>query len=262
MPDAEIQTFNGAISIWYADHRRDDRHDHHREPDKPTLLLIHGAAGSHLDWSIGLRKRNGVVPDLPGHGKSSGSGYDSVAAYAADMIAFMDALKLDRAVIAGHSMGGAIAQTMALDYAERVRGLILIGTGAYLPVNPTILRVREAQAEVGTLLKKWFWAKETPENIRQRGYELFMQTPAEVTYGDYVACNTFDVRDRVGEIQAPTLVIGGAADKMTPPAYSEFLAANIPNATLVLIPDGSHMMAIEQPERVVGTVDEWLKERS
>lgn len=251
MPNAEIQTLNDGINLWYADHRR--------EPDQPTLLLIHGAAGSHLDWSIALRKRNAIVPDLPGHGKSGGGGRTSVAAYAADMIAFMDALKLNRAVIVGHSMGGAIAQTMALEYADRVRGLILIGTGAYLPVNPAILRVREAQAEVGTLLKKWFWAKPVPETIRERGFELFMQTPAEITYGDYVACNTFDVRERLGDIHAPTLVIGGMADKMTPPSYSEFLAANIPNATLALIPDGGHMVAIEQPERVVSAVYDWLK---
>lgn len=250
MPTVEIQSNTIPINIWYADHRR--------ETDPPTLLLIHGAAGSHLDWSAALRKRNALVPDLPGHGKSGGAGHDSVAAYAADMVAFMDRMGLDRAIIAGHSMGGAIAQTMALDFPDRVRGLILIGTGAYLPVNPEILRVKDAQAEVGALLKKWMWAKSVPETIRQRGFELFMQTPADVTYGDYVACDTFDVRTRLPEISAPTLVIGGTADKMTPLAYSESLADAVPNATLVTIPDGGHMMALEQPERVADAVDTWL----
>lgn len=250
-----IETSRGAI--WFADHRSVSSSD---ETLRYPLLLIHGAAGTHLDWPIGLRKLNSVVPDLPGHGKSQGQGHQHVGEYAADMIALLNALDIPQAVIVGHSMGGAITLTLALDYPDRVAGLVLIGTGAHLPVNSLILdRVRDSQAEVGGLFKKWFWAKDVPDEIRQRGFELFMKTNPQVAYGDYVACSGFDVRDRLGEIRQRTLVIGGTADKMTPLSYAEFLAANIPNAQLVTVEGGGHMMAIEQPGVVVEAVRTWLK---
>lgn len=247
------QTPNGRI--YFADHRRvDSRY--------MPVLLIHGAGGSHLDWSAELRRlpeANAIAPDLPGHGKSPAPGRRSVEAYAADIVGLMDALDLPKAIIAGQSMGGAIAQMMALDYAARVAGLILIGTGAKLSVHPDILnRVLEYQDEVAALLKDWYWAENTEDHLREGTYQQLMATPAEIIHGDYAACNQFDVRERLSQIAAPTLVIGGTQDRMTPHKYSVYLQEHIPDAQLFSVEGGGHMMVLEYPRVVASAVREWL----
>lgn len=244
-----IETAHG--TVYYADHRRGD---------VLPLLLIHGAAGTHLDWSIQLRKLNTVVPDLPGHGKSVMTGRTTIEAYTDDIIALMDALNLSSAAIGGQSMGGGIALMLALSYPERVRGLVLIGTGARLTVSPTILdRILTEQASVGQMLKTLLWGKHTEQRIRDLGYAQFMKTPAEVVYGDYLACHQFDVQHRLSEIKAPALIFGATEDQMTPMKRSETLAEHLPNAELIRVENAGHMMSLEQPTIVVEAVKTWME---
>lgn len=242
--------------LYLADHRKTD------SPYRP-VLLIHGAGGSHLDWPAGLRRlpqANAIALDLPGHGKSDPPGRSSIDAYAQDVIALLDALELDRVILAGHSMGGAIAQTLALSTPQRVAGLILVGTGARLRVHPDILdRVRTEPEAVAALLKDWMWGPGTPDEMRQIGYQQMLQTPPDVTYGDYLACNGFNLMDRLGDIQAPALVIGGSEDRMTAPKYAEYLRDNIPRAALIMVEGGGHMMALEQPAVVLAAIERWLE---
>jgi pimeloyl-ACP methyl ester carboxylesterase len=246
-----IETERG--KFYYADHRQDDT---------PPLFLIHGAGGTHLDWSIQLRKLGTIVPDLPGHGKSEPPGRTTIDAYADDIIALMNALNLPSAVIGGQSMGGGIALMLALQYPERVRGLVLIGTGAKLRVSPAILdRLLTEQASVGEMFKTMLWGKHTDQRIRDLGYEQFMKTPAEVVHEDYLACNQFDVRDRLSEIRIPALVFGATEDQMTPMKWSEYLAENIAQAQLIRVENAGHMMGLEQPVVVVEAVKRWIEER-
>jgi pimeloyl-ACP methyl ester carboxylesterase len=107
-----------------------------------TLVLVHGAGGTRLHWPAELRRLPEATVytlDLPSHGRSLGKGCDTIAAYADSVAAFSHAVGIKQAVIVGHSMGSAIAMTMALDFADHVAGLVLIATGARLRVAPTIL---------------------------------------------------------------------------------------------------------------------------
>jgi pimeloyl-ACP methyl ester carboxylesterase len=250
-----IETVRGAI--YCADHRRDTPHS--------PLVLVHGAGGSRLDWPGTLRRlpeTRVIALDLPGHGKSPGPGKTRIADYAADVVALLDALEIPQAVIAGHSMGGGVAQMIGLDYADRAAGLVLLGTGAKLRVHPNILdRILTAQESVALLLKDWYWSEEADDSLRMLTYRQIMETPPEIVHGDYVACDAFDVRERLAEIRAPVLVIGGTADKMTPYKYSIYLQQHIPGAALVTVEGGGHMMTLEQPEFVGEAVHEWLAER-
>ncbi len=241
--------------LWYAARRVEGS-------PYPPLVLLHGAAGSHLHWPGELRRLPAatvLVPDLPGHGRSDGPGRQSVEAYAAVVLEFLDALGIRRAIIGGHSMGGAIAQMLALDSPRRVAGLILLGTGARLRVHPDILNhVLDDPPGVYDLLLKWMWAEGTPESTLRLGRQQMAANDPQTVHGDFIACNTFDVMGRVGEIAAPTLVIGGTADRMTPLKYSEYLADHIPAAEMVTVEGGGHMMALEQPQVVAQAVSSWL----
>ncbi|MBI5669639.1 MAG: alpha/beta hydrolase [Chloroflexi bacterium] len=248
-----IETTNDPI--WYADHR--DRTTH-----LPVTLFIHGAGGSHLDWSAELRRlpeANAIVPDLPGHGKSPGTGRQSISAYASDMIALLDALKIDRAFIAGHSMGGAIALMLALNYPDRVRGLILIGTGAKLAAHPILLNASADKEKAVEMILNGYWGT-SPEydQLRRLSRKHLLEFDANVMQGDYIACNTFDVRDQLGRITQPALVIGATDDAMTPLKFSTYLHDNLPNAELVTVQGANHMMALQQPQFVADAVRTWL----
>ncbi|RMF79585.1 MAG: alpha/beta fold hydrolase [Chloroflexi bacterium] len=250
-----IETANG--TMWFADHRDATAH-------RPVTVMIHGAGGTHLDWPAELRRMpeaNAILPDLPGHERSPGEGRTTVAGYASDIIALLDALKLERAIVAGHSMGGAIAQTLAVNHPDRLRGMILIGTGAKLGVHPDLLKALKAMTgEALDIIMDWYWGGDLGEieQIRRLTRKRLAAISPRVIAGDYAAANNFDIRDHLHRIKTPTLIIGGTADKMTPFKYSEYLHEHIANSTLVKIEGGGHMMMLEQPKAVADAVQRWL----
>jgi len=244
-----------AGTLYFSDHRKADA------AYVPTIL-IHGAGGSRLDWPSPLRRlpeANAIAVDLPGHGRSAGPGRATVEGYADVIRVFMDALDIPRAVICGHSMGGAITQMLGLTHPERVAGLILVATGAKLSVHPDILeQVQADKGAVAQVLKDWLWGDNATNAMRQQGFEQLMQLSAETIYNDYLACNRFDVRNRLGELAMPTLILSGTADRMTFHKYSVYLRDQIKHSTLVPIDGGGHMITLEYPQQVAGAVREWL----
>ena len=132
---------------------------------KPAVVLIHGAGGDHLHWPHNVRrlgKYQVLAPDLPGHGKSQGIGEQNISHYANAITDWMHDIALPKAVIVGHSMGGAIAQTIALENPEVVQGLVLVGTGAKLPVNPGLLESLSIPAsfpKAMELILRWLFSK-------------------------------------------------------------------------------------------------------
>ncbi|MBI1277829.1 MAG: alpha/beta fold hydrolase [Anaerolineaceae bacterium] len=251
-----LETANG--SMWYADHRDPTLH-------RPVTLVIHGAGGTHLDWPAEIRRMpelNAIIVDLPGHGKSTGVGRSSISAYASDMLALLDALKLQKVILAGHSMGGAIAQMIALQHPERVIGLILIGTGAKLGVHPDLLSgmVNETTRTISALVSMYYG---TPvnENLQRRSQQRLSEFSPITLYNDYVACNAFDLRQQINQIHVPTLIIGGSDDKMTPFKFSTYLNEQISGSRLEKIEGGGHMMMLEQPELAAEAVHKWLLEQ-
>ena len=227
-----------------------------------TMALVHGAGDNHLAWPAQLRRVDGVTVyalDLPGHGKSGGKGRSSVGDYVEVVRGCLDALGVERAVITGHSMGGAIAQQFALSFPARTAGLILVATGAKLRVTPQILNsiLTDTEATLD-LVTRFAWGPNAPEPMVQLGRAQMAETPPEVIAGDYAACDAFDVRERLGQITAPTLVVGGTADQMTPFKSAEFLAARIPGAKLAKIEGAGHMVMLEEPELVAQHVEQFL----
>ncbi len=248
------------------------------------LILIMGFGGGRHAWFFQTRafkKYYKVITfDNRGVGKTDkpSSPY-TMRAMADDTIGLMDYLGIDRAHILGFSLGGMIAQEVALNYPERVRKLILAST----------LAGREGEMrEITSEILKAFGLREDflEEDIRSVDITKFMRTLLAVAFNmrlyrivflvpiakfyarlvDFkgligqlaagASCNTLD---RLHTIEAPTLVITGTGDRAAPPRSSDVIASRIPNAKLVKVEGGSHGFIMEMPGRFNKEVLDFLK---
>ena len=232
------------------------------------VVFIHGSGDSARIWRLQMEElgkdQQVAAIDLPGHGERADTFPENAtvqdyAKVAHDII--QDELQLDHPIIAGHSLGGAIALTMALEYSAELRGLILIGTGARLRVHPSLLEAAQAtplqakrqltelgvtQGNVGTISQTVLNEQVTPG--------------PSILYRDLAACNAFDCIAHMHEISLPTLIICGADDRLTPVKYSQFLHDHMKSSTLRVIPKAGHYVMREQPEQVSQAIMEWLEE--
>jgi pimeloyl-ACP methyl ester carboxylesterase len=229
----------------------------------PPLLLIHGAGGQHTNWPPQLRRlglARAFASDLPGHGRSEGPGCRSIAEYAARLLALMDALGVDSFIPVGHSMGGAIALQLALGAPDRVARLVVVSAGASLPVGGDLIRLvqEDFKAAVGAIVERAY-GPAADDDLKRLGRRMLSQTPSDVLLGDYLACRAFDVSARLGEVGAPVLVVGGAADRMAPPELSAALAERLPRADLHLVEGAGHMLPVEYPDKLAGLIRDWLE---
>lgn len=243
--------------------------------DRPALVFVHGAGSSAADWPYQWQQ-TGIPPsrgeprwltdypryflDLPGHGRSQPPARATIDDYAADVAAFVRAVGIQRAVIVGHSMGGAIALMVGLMQPENLAGLVVLGSGPTMPVSDAILDGLRADFDqtVG-LIQKFSWRKEARPLYREVATQHMLAAGPEVVYGDFAACNAFDITERLGEIRVPVLVVGSTSDRMMPLAQSEALAAAIPGSQLAVIEDGGHFMMTERTGPVTDCLLDFLR---
>jgi len=185
----------------------------------------------------------------------------SITTYTQALVNWLDAVDLHSAVLIGHSMGSAIALSLALNHPGRVLGLGLVGAGARLRVAPELLEQASNQTTflnaVNTLISRSF-SVHAPTRLTELAGRRMAETRSSVLYGDFLACDEFDVRERLGELRQPTLIVCGAEDQMTPVRHAQFLANGIPQAALKLIPNAGHMVMLEQPQAVATAIGEFV----
>jgi len=240
-------------------------------PDAPVLVL-----GPSLGTDLGLfdaqahelADRHRVLRyDLRGHGGSPVvPGPYSVADLADDVVHLLDGLGIDRFAYAGVSLGGAIGLQLAVTVPDRVERLIVMASAARFPDPPSwkarAERVRAEGTEflVPSRIGAWVtpaFAESHPEET-ERLLGMLRATPRE----GYAACcetiETFDLRDRLSTIIAPTLVIAGADDPATTPDTVRGIADGIPGARFVVVPAASHLVSAEQPAVVTAEIRQFL----
>ena len=246
-----------AAGLYYFAHQADNA-------TRPPVVLIHGAGGHHLYWPPQVRRLHDqriFTVDLPGHGKSTGLGHQTIEDYSGEIIEFLKALKLNAAILIGHSMGGAISLKAALQFPKRVLGLGLVGSGARLRVNSTLLHSASNPAtfaESTRLVTDLSFSPNANPRLKELAMQRMTETRPSVLYGDFLACDAFDVRNRLSTISVPTLILCGAEDKMTPVKNSVYLRDNIPGARMEILPGAGHMLMLEQPDRVAELLADFL----
>lgn len=237
------------------------------------VVFIHGAGDSATVWEKQTAhffgEHRALAVDLPGHGaRTAEAGLESHEANAAEVCRIMDREGVSKAVVAGHSMGGAVALLMALDHPERVGGLVLVATGARLKMRPDFIEQarKTAQAfgssvpsETHIIPVEQMVDPAVPSEVVAWLKARIGNASAQATYADFLANNGFDVMARLGSIRCPTLVVGGSNDRMAPRKFAEFLANAIAGARLEVLEPSGHYPHVEQEQRFNATLDTFLK---
>jgi len=174
----------------------------------------------------------------------------------------IDSLNLEKVILCGHSLGGAIAQSYYLFNQKKVEGLILIGSGARLRVRPQIFESlkNNFQAYLESIKAGAFYRK-TDKKIMNAFIKEVEKTTPEVVYTDFSICDQFDVFSDIksGKIKIPCLIICGQDDKLTPPKYSIFFHDNIKGSDFTTIKDAGHMIMLEKPEEVNQSIEKFIQ---
>lgn len=256
------EVVNG-INVYYETHGRGE-----------SLILVAGMGADHRSWFPQVRDfaRHFTVITFDGRGIGKTDrppglyGFDTLAA---DVVGLLDHLSLDRAHVLGESLGGIVAQEIAIGYPQRVRRLILanstVGRGGDMQPHPALMKaygrrdgVTEtgfdpARVNVGRAMRAHI-ALSFNSRIRRVFYMLMATLyvrPSEFRgmTEQMQAISSHTTVDRLYLIQSPTLVITGTKDRLVPPAMSDILASRIPNARLVKVEGGSHALHVEMKRR-------------
>lgn len=232
--------------------------------DKPALILVHALGLDHRMWREVIPCLTGrfrvIAYDLRGHGAAAGAPVaKGLATYSGDLLALLDCLKIDGAHVVGLSLGGSIAQELALNTPRRLRSLTVVASTAW-PFDAFAERARAAgrdgmAAQIIPSLTRWF----RPEDLAQGGWAVrYARGAVESAFvSDWVAgwhaLATITTGERLCQIRVPTHVIAGERDASTPPQLMKRML-DIPGATYSEIPGAPHMVSLTHPKPLAETI--------
>jgi 3-oxoadipate enol-lactonase len=228
-----------------------------------VVLFLHGVGGGAQSWypqinSFAL-KYQAAAWNMPGYGKSILSGGMSFSGLAAALLALLDDRSWTKIHLVGHSMGGMVAQEFALDHQDRLHSLTLSATSPafgrpdgdfqkkFIDARLAPLAAGETMADLARELVETMMSDEADPNGRQLAYDCMANVP-ENTYRAAVECIvSFEQRANLPNIRVPTLVLAGETDTNAPAPMMEKMAAKIPGARFVCLPELGHLANLEDP---------------
>ena len=239
--------------------------------DGPTVVLLHGWTCNRRFWEPQIEALSTdhrvLAPDFRGHGGSDVpiNGY-TLARLAEDVHEMMWALDMAPAVVVGHSMGGMVAQQLAVSHPEDLSALVLVATAAADPDGQLISgRIASDAVEAGysdaflRYLPGWF-PSDGDADLREWVKSQMLRTPERVALGLVEDYRDFDFRNDLPGIRVPALAVAASSDVSTAPARSEEIAGLIPGARLVTIERAGHFVQLERPGEVNTALQEFLTE--
>jgi 3-oxoadipate enol-lactonase len=241
--------------------------------DEPALVFSNSLGSDLRIWDP-------IVPQLANHFRiirydTRGHGLSeappppySAEDLARDVVGLLDVLHIKEAAVCGLSVGGLIAQQLAIGFPDRVSALVLcdtgsrIGTVASWEERMATVKARGLGALAASSMERWF-----SEDFRARrgdevrGYvNMVLRTAVDGYLGTCCALRDADLTQAMGQIQKPTLVLCGDQDIATPPEMARELARVVPNARLALIPQAAHISCVEQPKAIAEQMMQFFRE--
>ncbi len=212
------------------------------------IVLLHGSGLCGAVWAPLRARLEASAPSLPGRDGVPGPPPATVE----EAAAFVASTLTGPAIVAGHSYGGAVALELALGRPDLVSGLVLMATGARLRVHPFILQTLDAcvaRDEPFDFVRGMLGPDPDPA-VAAALTDAIRRTPVATARADWRACDAFDRREHLAALRVPTLVIDGDADSLTPPAYAERLARDIPAARRATLRGAGHLFPLERADEV------------
>lgn len=233
------------------------------QPGQPAIVFIHGAQQDHSCW-VSLSRwfaHHGytvLAPDLPGHGRSGGTPLASVEAIADWIVALLDAVGQERALLVGHSLGSLVALETAGRHPQRVSRLALVGTANPMPVSEVLIDAAcNQEAKAFSMVNTWshsqrglmggnpvpgLWMLGVNRRLMER------QRPGTLPV-DLGACNAYlGGAEAAAAVVCPVLIVAGSKDLMTPARNGRALAELLADARVVTLAGAGHAMMAEQPD--------------
>lgn len=248
----------------------------------PTVLMLHGIGGGHRAFApqvetLACHGFRAVAWDMPGYGRSAPIDPYSFKGLAQRCVDLIDALQCDSVALVGHSMGGMVAQEVMARRPDKVNKLILCGTSAafgkrtdghsaeawaqqFIAQRTAPLDAGQTMADMAArLVPQMVGPGALPEGLKLA--EHCMASVPAATYRRALECLvTFDRQADLAHIRVPTLLIGGAFDRVAAPAVMKQMAAAIPRARYTELADMGHLMNLEAPDAFDALLLDFLRE--
>jgi pimeloyl-ACP methyl ester carboxylesterase len=248
---------------------------HAIDPAKPTIVFVHGAGLDHSVFGLqsryfGYHGRNVLALDLPAHGRSEGPPLATVPEMADWVLRLLDAAKLGKASVVGHSMGALIALECAARHPQRIQKIALLGTTYPMKVSDAFLLAAKenrqdaydmetiwghsAQAALGANPNPGMWMY--GEALARLG-----RLAADVLYNDLLACHTYAGGEAAAaKLQCPALFVLGRRDQMTPAKAGAAFARTVPHARLVQLEGSGHSLMTEAPDATLDALIDFFRD--
>ncbi|HPF37410.1 MAG TPA: alpha/beta hydrolase [Phycisphaerae bacterium] len=240
----------------------------------PVVLCVHGFPLSHRLWASTAERLSNrfrlIAPDLRGFGASTATATASMADYADDLAALLDALGVSEPVVVmGLSMGGYVTFEFVRRHARRVRALVLADTQSGADTPEKAASRMEGAARVLAEGNQWvvdgmapiLFAEDAPKTLVQEWREIMLATnPQGTSAGMRAMADRIDSATTFAQIQCPTLVVVGELDAIAPPKVARIMAEGIEGARLEILPGVGHMAPVEAPYEYARIVGDFLSE--
>jgi pimeloyl-ACP methyl ester carboxylesterase len=220
------------------------------------LLFIPPSGAGVENWLLQTSHFSGSEAiSLPGH--PAGKPLDSIEEYTAWLHHYIHRRGYQDVVLAGHSFGSAVALMYSLQYPAELKGQVLIGSGAKLKASQAYYTAVKSMLNDEDAWRKYNEKFAVSDPRLKPATEAKIRIGPAVLFNDLLCCDKFNVMDRLHNVRAPTLIIVGAEDEMTPVKFAQYLADRITGSKMVIIKGATHAVAMEKPDEVNRLIQEW-----
>jgi pimeloyl-ACP methyl ester carboxylesterase len=246
---------------------------HEIDAARPTVVFVHGAGLDHSWWGLqsryfGYHGCNVLALDLPGHGRSEGPALGTIAEMADWVKEVLDARKIGKASVVGHSMGALVALEFAARHPGRAERIALIGVAYPMKVSQAFLdAARRNESSAYDMETIWGHAPQAPLGGNPNpGMWMYGDTLARlarlapgVLHSDLAACNGYAAGlESAAKLRCPALFVLGGRDMMTPPKAAQQLIAAVPEGQAVTIKTSGHSLMAEAPDATLDALIEFI----